>query len=129
MTATVRRLPAAVARWLRDSPLTQDALISNMEYVLGERAGGLVTWRRSTDIDRTTGAPSRRYTGASSATMPPRRAGCDGNGSIAAIRTTPGGSRRSGSRAKGPRIIGQYATMPVRLSLGGARCRDRGAWT
>jgi len=24
-----------VARWLRDSPLTQDALISNMEYVLG----------------------------------------------------------------------------------------------
>jgi SAM-dependent methyltransferase len=34
VTATVRRLPARVARWLRDSPLTQDALISNMEYVL-----------------------------------------------------------------------------------------------
>ena len=34
VTATVRRLPAAAARWLRDSPLTQDALISNMEYVL-----------------------------------------------------------------------------------------------
>jgi SAM-dependent methyltransferase len=33
-TATVRRLPAAIARWLRDSPLTQDALISNIEYVL-----------------------------------------------------------------------------------------------
>ena len=33
-TATVRRLPAPLARWLRDSPLTQDALISNMEYVL-----------------------------------------------------------------------------------------------
>ncbi len=33
-TATVRRMPAPVARWLRDSPLTQDALISNMEYVL-----------------------------------------------------------------------------------------------
>jgi SAM-dependent methyltransferase len=33
-TRTVRRMPAAIARWLRDSPLTQDALISNMEYVL-----------------------------------------------------------------------------------------------
>jgi ubiquinone/menaquinone biosynthesis C-methylase UbiE len=36
VTATVRRMPAPVARWLRDSPLTQDALISNMEYVLAE---------------------------------------------------------------------------------------------
>ena len=36
VTATVRRLPAAVARRLRDSALTQDALISNMEYVLAE---------------------------------------------------------------------------------------------
>ena len=34
VTATVRRLPAPIARWIRDSPLTQDALISNMEYVL-----------------------------------------------------------------------------------------------
>jgi SAM-dependent methyltransferase len=33
-TATVRRFPAAIGRWLRDSPLTQDALISNIEYVL-----------------------------------------------------------------------------------------------
>lgn len=33
-TATVRRLPAPVARWLRDSGLTQDALISSMEYIL-----------------------------------------------------------------------------------------------
>ena len=34
VTATVRRLPAGLARWLRDSPLTQDALISIIEYVL-----------------------------------------------------------------------------------------------
>jgi SAM-dependent methyltransferase len=34
VTATVRRMPAPIARWLRDSPLTRDALISNMEYVL-----------------------------------------------------------------------------------------------
>jgi SAM-dependent methyltransferase len=33
-TATVRRMPKPVARWLRDSPLTQNALISTMEYVL-----------------------------------------------------------------------------------------------
>lgn len=33
-TATVRRMPAPIARWLRESALTQDALISNMEYVL-----------------------------------------------------------------------------------------------
>ena len=30
----VKRMPPAVARWLRDSALTQDALISNIEYVL-----------------------------------------------------------------------------------------------
>jgi SAM-dependent methyltransferase len=33
-TVTVRRMPGPVARWLRDSPLTQDALISSMEYIL-----------------------------------------------------------------------------------------------
>ena len=33
-TSTVRRLPATLGRWLRESPLTQDALISNIEYVL-----------------------------------------------------------------------------------------------
>ncbi|HEY8535052.1 MAG TPA: hypothetical protein VIL25_01335, partial [Vicinamibacterales bacterium] len=36
VTSTVRRLPAPVAEWLRTSPLTQDALISNMEYVLAK---------------------------------------------------------------------------------------------
>jgi SAM-dependent methyltransferase len=34
VTATVRRMPKAVGRWLGTSPLTQNALISNMEYVL-----------------------------------------------------------------------------------------------
>jgi SAM-dependent methyltransferase len=34
VTSTVRRLPAAMGRWLRDSALTQDVLISNIEYVL-----------------------------------------------------------------------------------------------
>jgi SAM-dependent methyltransferase len=34
VTATVRRLPPPIARWIRDSPLAQDVFISNMEYVL-----------------------------------------------------------------------------------------------
>ena len=34
VTSTVRRLPASIGRWLRDSVLTQDVLISNIEYVL-----------------------------------------------------------------------------------------------
>jgi 2-polyprenyl-3-methyl-5-hydroxy-6-metoxy-1,4-benzoquinol methylase len=34
VTGTVRRLPAPLARWLRDTPATRDVLISNMEYVL-----------------------------------------------------------------------------------------------
>ena len=38
VTGTIRRLPGAVARWLRDSRATQDVLISNMEYVLTRAA-------------------------------------------------------------------------------------------
>jgi 2-polyprenyl-3-methyl-5-hydroxy-6-metoxy-1,4-benzoquinol methylase len=34
VTSTVKRFPAPIARWLRDSAWTQDALISNIEYVL-----------------------------------------------------------------------------------------------
>lgn len=34
VTRTVRRLPGPLARWLRDSAVTQDIFISNMEYVL-----------------------------------------------------------------------------------------------
>ncbi len=34
VTATVRKLPAPLARWVRDSRLVRDVFISNMEYVL-----------------------------------------------------------------------------------------------
>jgi SAM-dependent methyltransferase len=34
VTGTVRRLPAPLANWIRDSPVAQDVFISNMEYVL-----------------------------------------------------------------------------------------------
>ena len=40
VTSTVRRLPARLGRWLRDSAITQDALISNMEYVLARGTDG-----------------------------------------------------------------------------------------
>jgi hypothetical protein len=40
VTGTVRRMPAPIARWLRDSQATQDALISNMEYVLAPGGAG-----------------------------------------------------------------------------------------
>ncbi len=34
LTGTFRRLPGRLPAWLRDSPLTQDIVIGNMEYVL-----------------------------------------------------------------------------------------------
>jgi hypothetical protein len=38
VTGTFRRLPAPAVRWLRQSSLTQDIVIGNMEYVLRHRA-------------------------------------------------------------------------------------------
>jgi SAM-dependent methyltransferase len=38
VTGTVRRLPAALARWVRETPGAQDVFISNMEYVLTHAA-------------------------------------------------------------------------------------------
>jgi SAM-dependent methyltransferase len=40
VTATVRKLPAAVARRVRDNRLLQDVFISNMEYVLAHARSG-----------------------------------------------------------------------------------------
>jgi SAM-dependent methyltransferase len=39
VTSTVRRLPSALGAWVRDTPVVQDVLISNMEYVLGRARG------------------------------------------------------------------------------------------
>jgi SAM-dependent methyltransferase len=39
VTSTIRRLPAALARRVRNSPLLQDVFISNMEYVLAPAEG------------------------------------------------------------------------------------------
>jgi SAM-dependent methyltransferase len=46
VTGTVRRLPAAIGRWLRDNALTQDILIGNMEYVLEPAADRISTQPR-----------------------------------------------------------------------------------
>jgi SAM-dependent methyltransferase len=40
VTATVRKLPAAVARGVRNSRLLQDVFVSNMEYVLAHAGSG-----------------------------------------------------------------------------------------
>lgn len=39
VTGTFRNLPGPLSRWLRDSPLTQDIVIGNIEYVLRHRKG------------------------------------------------------------------------------------------
>ena len=39
MTGTFRRLPARLARWLRESPMTQDIVIGHMQYVLHRGPG------------------------------------------------------------------------------------------
>ena len=80
-------------------------------------------WRTSTATDQTIGASSKRSTAACSAPTRPRRTVCAGTGSTAATRTIPAASPRSGSRAKGTAIVGQYATMPVQLSVQGPRGR------
>jgi 2-polyprenyl-3-methyl-5-hydroxy-6-metoxy-1,4-benzoquinol methylase len=41
VSGTVRRLPAALARWVRDTRAIQDVLISNIEYVLTPARAGV----------------------------------------------------------------------------------------
>jgi hypothetical protein len=40
-TRTFRRLPGPVARWLRESPVTQDVVVGAVEYVLRIDSSGL----------------------------------------------------------------------------------------
>ena len=60
-----------------------------------------------------------RSTGACSALTRPRRAGCAGIGSTASTRRTRGTGPLIWIAREGPSIIGQYATMPVALSVKG----------
>ena len=48
VTSTVKRLPGPIGRWLGESPLTQDALISNIEYVLAPGENNDTRSRRKT---------------------------------------------------------------------------------
>ena len=122
-TATVRRLPAALGRWLKDSPLTQDALISNMEYVY---------WRGLTGSGRhrslPAGRPARRR-GAVSPRVRPRRRRREPAALGVAVPPEPQQPGREPEiwiAREGPAIVGQYATMPVRLSLAGQEVQ--GSW-
>ncbi len=67
-----------------------------------------------------------RCTGVCSATTPPRPAACAGTGSTAAIPNNPRGEPEIWIAREGPAIVGQYATMPVQLSVGGRQVR--GSW-
>jgi hypothetical protein len=40
LTGTFRRAPAPVVAWLRRTPIVQDIVIGNMEYVLRRRQEG-----------------------------------------------------------------------------------------
>lgn len=44
-TRTFRRMPGPIARWLRDSPLTQDVVVGAVEYVLRIDSSGMVPAR------------------------------------------------------------------------------------
>ena len=57
---------------------------------------------------------------------PPTRAVCAGNGSTAAIPNNPGGEPEIWIAREGPAIVGQYATMPVRLAVTGREMT--GSW-
>ena len=129
VTGTVRRLPA----FLGDGPQGTTAWPATSSSATWNTCSRTRVPERSacrcltsTATVRTTAASSRRSTAACSAPTPPTPAGCAGTGSTAAIRTIPAASRRSGSRAKGPAIIGQYATMPVRLAVKGREVT--GSW-
>jgi SAM-dependent methyltransferase len=55
VTATVRRLPSMIARWVHDSRAVRDIFISNMEYVLAHQPLGAPTRGRGTQGPRTQG--------------------------------------------------------------------------
>ena len=122
VTGTVRRLPGFLADAVRENRLMRDIFIRTWNTCSPTRVlerNAACPSPTSIATVPTTDAPSRRCTAVCSAATPPRRAGCAGNGNTAATRTIPAASPRSGSRAKGPAIIGQYATMPVRLVVKG----------
>ena len=123
--ATVRRLPAPIGALAARQPA--DAGRADQQH--GIRAGtrsAAERWLRSIATGRRTGARSTRCTGACSATTRPRPAGCAGTGSTAATRTIPRGEPEIWIAREGTAIVGQYATMPVRLSVAGREVR--GSW-
>ena len=100
-----------------------------MEYVLAARgfwSVGPCRFLTSIATVPTTGAPSRRCTAACSGPTPPTPAACAGSGSTARNPNNPGGEPEIWIAREGPAIIGQYATMPVRLAVKGREVT--GSW-
>ena len=125
---TVRQMPAPVARWLRDSPLTQDVLISNMEYVLRNRRGRARSGLTMADVDRyrpddkrAVEALYRRVFGHDAAEASRLRWDWQ-------YRRNPNNPRQEPEiwiAREGTTIVGQYATMPVKLHVAG---KTSGSW-
>ena len=77
-----------------------------------------------------TAAQWTRSTAACSAPTPPTPTGCAGTGSTARNPNCPPDGPQIWLAREGPTVVGQYATMPVRLSVPGRGDRRRpGAWT
>ena len=110
---------------MRDSPLTQDIVIGHVQYVLRDEIDGQhgsdvrSRWPTSSATPRTIDARSTRCT-----------AGCSGNDAADASRlrwewqyrhnpNNPGGTPVIWIAREGPTLVGQYATMPVRLQVHG----------
>ena len=125
-TAGVRRLPGPLARWLRRQPATQDALISAVEYVLAEGRRAWPTFERYRREDRrAVNALYRRVFGIDAAEASRLR----WEWQYRKNPNNPGQEPEIWIAHEGPAIIGQYATMPVRLTVRGNEVRGSWAWT
>ena len=65
VTSTIRKLPAPLARWVRNSPSVQDVFISNMEYVLAPDLASERTQASPRGRSGDHGAPARTRVGGS----------------------------------------------------------------
>ena len=134
VTATIRRLPAAVGdRAITEQSARADIFISNMEYVLArqQRVGSTPERERMPvpDVDRYR-ADDRRAVEA----LYRRVFGTDA-ADASRLRwewqyrrnpNNPGGEPEIWIAREGPAIVGQYATMPVRLAVKGREVT--GSW-
>ena len=129
VTATVRRLPAPLGALAARQPA--DAGRLHQQHGVRARARGSGPSHAGGRHRSLPAGRQARRRGAVPARVRPRRRRGQPAALGVAVPPQPEQSRaaspRSGSRAKGPAIVGQYATMPVQLSVKrAARCS--GSW-